>query len=224
MTVPPFKADHIGSLLRPRALRDAFRRHAAREISDTDFRTAQDAAIRDVVRLQAECGLGVVNDGEFRRMSYWEKFVRLTDGLAVKDALFRFHDGHGHESEFTAPYVTEAESQGADHRGRVPFVKGLTKATPKVTMPAPSTMHFYRVADYGANGVYGMPAEFFADLGKVYQAGDRRARRGRLPLRAARRGGDGHPLRPGGAREGEGRGRGPRARSSTSTSTRSTRP
>ena len=168
---PPFRADHVGSLLRPRALRDAFRRHAAREISDAEFRTAQDAAIRDVVRLQAECGLGVVNDGEFRRMSYWEKFVRLTGGLAVKDALFRFHDEHGHESAFTAPYVTgKVSRKGPITVDEFSFVKGLTKATPKVTMPAPSTMHFYRFTDYGAKGVYRDPAAFFADLGKVYQA------------------------------------------------------
>src|SRR3954467_12853162 len=102
---PPAKADHIGSLLRPKALREAFRKHAAKEMSDADFRSAQDAAIRDVVRLQEDCGLDVVTDGEFRRISYWEKFVRLTQGLVVKNAVFKFHDEHGHESDFTAPYV-----------------------------------------------------------------------------------------------------------------------
>jgi methionine synthase II (cobalamin-independent) len=168
---PPFKADHVGSLLRPRALRDAFRRHAAKEISDSDFRAAQDAAIRDVVRLQQDCGLGVANDGEFRRLSYWEKFVRLTGGLVVKDALFRFHDEHGHESAFTAPYVTGKVSRSAPITlDEFSFVKGLTKATPKVTLPSPSTMHFYRFTDYQAPGAYPDPAAFFADLGKVYQA------------------------------------------------------
>ncbi len=78
---PPCRADHIGSLLRPRKLREAFRKHAAHEMSDGQFRAAQDEAIRDVVKLQEDCGLEVVTDGEFRRISYWEKFVRLTQGL-----------------------------------------------------------------------------------------------------------------------------------------------
>src|SRR5712664_2056833 len=102
---PPFRADHIGSLLRPRKLREAFRKHASGEMPDAQLRAVQDEAIRDVVKLQEDCGLQVVTDGEFRRISYWETFVRLTAGLVVKDAVFKFHDEQGHESEFTAPYV-----------------------------------------------------------------------------------------------------------------------
>jgi 5-methyltetrahydropteroyltriglutamate--homocysteine methyltransferase len=168
---PPFRADHIGSLLRPRPLRDAFRRHTEHGITEADFRAAQDAAIRDVVGLQEACGLGVVTDGEFRRFSYWEKFVRLTEGLAVRDAVFTFHDEHGHESSFTAPYVTGKVRRGAPITlDEFTYVRGLTQATPKITMPSPSTMHFYRFTDYGAPGAYDDPAAFFADLGRVYQA------------------------------------------------------
>src|SRR4051812_35312464 len=96
----PARADHIGSLLRPKKLREAFR-----TLTGNDLRTAQDEAIREVVRLQRDCGLQVITDGEFRRISYWEKFVRLTKGLEVKDAIFTFHDSAGRESKFTAPYV-----------------------------------------------------------------------------------------------------------------------
>ena len=80
---PPSRADHIGSLLRPKKLREAFRGHAAKALPDAQFRAAQDDAIRDVVKLQEDCGLQVVTDGEFLRISYWEKFVRLTRGLVV---------------------------------------------------------------------------------------------------------------------------------------------
>src|SRR5262249_13962152 len=66
---PPFRADHIGSLLRPAALRRAFKQHAAREISEADYARVQDQCIRDVVRMQEEIGLKVVTDGEFRRAS-----------------------------------------------------------------------------------------------------------------------------------------------------------
>ena len=167
---PPFRADHIGSLLRPRALREAFRKHASKEMSDAEFRGAQEAAIRDVVRLQEDCGLEVVTDGEFRRISYWEKFVRLTQGLVVKEAVFKFHDEHGHESDFTAPYVagkvSRREPITADE---IQFLKKSTARKPKVTMPSPSTMHFYRFTDWGDGKVYADAAEFFRDLGKVYQ-------------------------------------------------------
>jgi 5-methyltetrahydropteroyltriglutamate--homocysteine methyltransferase len=166
--IPPFRADHIGSLLRPKQLREAFRRHASGEMPQAQFRAAQDEAIRDVVKLQEDCGLQVVTDGEFRRISYWEKFVRLTKGLVVKDAVFRFHDAHGHESDFTAPYAEGKVSRRKPITlDEFEFLKKSSSRTGKVTMPAPSTMHFYRFTDWG---VYGDVKEFFADLGKVYQA------------------------------------------------------
>lgn len=165
---PPFRADHIGSLLRPPKLREAFRALAEKKISEEELRTAQDAAIRDVVRLQEECGLQVVTDGEFRRLSYWEKFVRLTRGLEVKEAVFRFHDGHGHESDFTAPYAAGRVGRGAPITlDEFEFVSKITGAKPKITMPAPSTMHFYRFTDWGK--AYTDAREYFADLGQVYQ-------------------------------------------------------
>jgi 5-methyltetrahydropteroyltriglutamate--homocysteine methyltransferase len=168
---PPFRADHIGSLLRPRALRDAFRRRAEGAMQDDAFRAAQDAAIRDVIRLQEDCGLGVVTDGEFRRLSYWEKFVRLTRGLEVREALFRFHDEHGHERDFTAPYAGgKVGRDGPITLDEFEFVSGFTGRRVKVTMPAPSTMHFYRFTDWGAKSAYPDPRAFFADLGRVYQA------------------------------------------------------
>ena len=167
---PPFRADHIGSLLRPPKLRQAFRQHASGELPDPAFRAAQDEAIRDVVKLQEECGLAVVTDGEFRRISYWEKFVRLTAGLVVKEAVFKFHDDHGHEADFTAPYAEGHVSRRSPITlDEFEFVRGLTKTVPKITMPAPSTMHLYRFSDYAAPGLYRDPGEFFADLGRVYR-------------------------------------------------------
>jgi len=168
---PPARADHVGSLLRPRKLRDAFRKHVSGELDERALRDAQDEAIRDVVKLQEDCGLEVVTDGEFRRFSYWEKFVRLTAGLTVKDAVFRFHDEHGHESQFTAPYVEgKVSARGPITTDEFSFVRDISKVKPKITMPAPSTMHFYRFTDWGERSVYRTPEEFFADLGKVYQA------------------------------------------------------
>jgi 5-methyltetrahydropteroyltriglutamate--homocysteine methyltransferase len=152
------RADHVGSLLRPKRLREAFR-----TLSGDALRRVQDECIRDVVRLQHDCGLHVVTDGEFRRISYWEKFVRLTKGLEVKDAVFTFHDAEGHESKFTAPYVS-----GKVSRAEPITLDELGFGNNKVTMPAPSTMHFYRFSDWGR--AYDSAEAFFRDLGKVYQA------------------------------------------------------
>src|SRR5438132_451561 len=167
----PHRADHIGSLLRPKKLREAFRAHSEKRLGDAELRVAQDEAIRDVVRLQEDCGLQVVTDGEFRRISYWEKFVRLTAGLEVRNAVFKFHDQAGHESDFTAPYVHSKVSRRAPITvDEFRFVKQHSARMGKITMPAPSTMHFYRFTDWGERSAYRDAAAFFADLGKVYQA------------------------------------------------------
>ena len=161
--IPPYRADHVGSLLRPKKLREAFR-----TLSGKELRAVQDECIREVVKLQHDCGLQVVTDGEFRRISYWEKFVRLTRGLEVREAAFKFHDAHGHERDFTAPYAAGKVGRGDPITlDEFEFVEANSALTAKITMPAPSTMHFYRFNDWG--NAYDDAAEFFADLGKVYQ-------------------------------------------------------
>ena len=167
---PPFRADHIGSLLRPPALREAFKQFAAKTISEAQFRKVQDDAIRDVVKLQGEVGLGLATDGEFRRPSYWARFVALTDGFVIKEAQFKFHDDHGHETEFTAPHVVGSlKRRQPISMEEFSFVKPLTRAVPKITMPSPSTMHYWRVGNWQEPGVYRDATEMFVDLGKVYQ-------------------------------------------------------
>jgi 5-methyltetrahydropteroyltriglutamate--homocysteine methyltransferase len=89
--------------------------------------------------------------------------VRLTRGLEVRDAVFTFHDAEGHESKFTAPYVS-----GKVARAEPITLDELGFGNTKITMAAPSTMHFYRFTDWGS--AYGDAGQFFADLGKVYQA------------------------------------------------------
>jgi 5-methyltetrahydropteroyltriglutamate--homocysteine methyltransferase len=153
-----YRADHVGSLLRPKRLREAFR-----NLSGNALRSVQDECIREVVQLQKDCGLEVLTDGEFRRISYWEKFVRLTKGLEVRDAVFTFHDAEGHESKFTAPYVS-----GKVSRAEPITLDEFQFQNQKITMPAPSTMHFYRFTDWGS--AYDSAQDFFADLGKVYRA------------------------------------------------------
>jgi 5-methyltetrahydropteroyltriglutamate--homocysteine methyltransferase len=169
---PPFRADHIGSLLRPPALRQAFRQHAAGEIDDTAFRRIQDDSIKAVVQLQQEAGLAVVTDGEFRRGSYWSRFVERTEGLAVRDAVFKFRDDEGHEQSFTAPHVTgKVKRRQPITLDEFTFLRDRAgNFVPKVTMPSPSTLHFYRGSRYADPGIYADAGVFFRDLAAVYRA------------------------------------------------------
>jgi 5-methyltetrahydropteroyltriglutamate--homocysteine methyltransferase len=102
---PPFRADHVGSLLRPKSLARAFKKHRDGRLSDEEFMATQDAAIREVIRLQEDAGLQSITDGEFRRVSYWSRFVERIDGVEVQEALFTFHDDDDHIHAFTAPHV-----------------------------------------------------------------------------------------------------------------------
>jgi 5-methyltetrahydropteroyltriglutamate--homocysteine methyltransferase len=167
---PPFRADHVGSLLRPQILRQAFRQHASQEIDDAEFKKLQDQCIREVVALQESVGLQVVTDGEFRRGSYWGRFVERTEGFSIKPASFKFRDDAGHEVEFTAPYarnkIRRARALAVDE---FDFLRTVTKVTGKITLPAPSTMHFYRCNDFVDRTIYPDEDGFFNDLARIFQ-------------------------------------------------------
>ena len=83
---PPFRADHVGSLLRPPELRQAYKDRQARRIDGEYFAQILDRCIRDVVALQEAAGFRVVTDGEFRRGSYWGRFVERIDGFIIRPA------------------------------------------------------------------------------------------------------------------------------------------
>jgi 5-methyltetrahydropteroyltriglutamate--homocysteine methyltransferase len=167
---PPFRADHVGSLLRPPALRQAFRRHAAKEIDDAEFARIQDDYVREVVRMQEEIGLQVTTDGEFRRGSYWGRFVERTEGLQVRPAVLKFRDDQGHEANFTAPYVSAAIRRSRPIAlDEFVFLRGATAVTPKITLPAPSTMHFLGFPDHAVSGAYADLEAFFGDLVAVFR-------------------------------------------------------
>jgi 5-methyltetrahydropteroyltriglutamate--homocysteine methyltransferase len=167
---PPFRADHIGSLLRPPALRQAFKQHQNDSIDDAAFRQIQDECIRDVIRLQESAGLELVTDGEFRRHTYWARFAERTEGFEIRTAVQTFRDSSGEEHEFFAPYAS-----GKLRRARpialdeFEFVKKNTARTPKITLPSPSTMHFYRCSDFAESDAYSEPGAFFQDLARVYR-------------------------------------------------------
>jgi 5-methyltetrahydropteroyltriglutamate--homocysteine methyltransferase len=167
---PPFRADHIGSLLRPPALRQAFKSHAAKEIGDDEYAQIQDDCIRAALRMQEEIGFEVVTDGEFRRGSYWGRFVERTSGLDIRPALLRFRDDRGEEVDFTAPYASAPMKRTRPLAlDEYAFLQQASRATAKITLPAPSTMHFFRFSDFADPEVYADAKSFFADLNAVYR-------------------------------------------------------
>jgi 5-methyltetrahydropteroyltriglutamate--homocysteine methyltransferase len=169
-SAPPFRAEHIGSLLRPPALLQAHRDFAGGKILAGDFRSVQDTCIREVVRLQEGIGLESITDGEFRRGSYFSHFIEALEGMTDKEALFSFHDAAGKEYEFRAPHVSgKLQRKRGISTGEFQFLKGITRQIPKVTMPSPSTMHFFR----GRKGVdsvaYPDEEKLFEDLVRIYR-------------------------------------------------------
>ena len=166
---PPFRADHVGSLLRPKALTQAFREVSAGTMTAEAFKAVQDSAISDVVALQEEIGLQSITDGEFRRASYWSHFVEAVDGLSVGPGIFTFRDDHGHEQGFLSPQVTgKLRWTRPIAGGEFDFLKSATSRTPKVTMPSPPSMHFW--GNRGTfHSTYDDAEEYYADLAQVFR-------------------------------------------------------
>lgn len=188
---PPFRADHVGSLLRPARLRHAWREHSAGTLADEELRLVADESIRDVVAMQESVGLQVVNDGEFRRGSYWLHFVQKTAGFGIRPAVYKFRNERDELVEFTAPYVeARLHRKGPITVDEYRFTKSLTDRAVKVTMPSPSTLHFWRGSRYAEPGSYVDDEAFFGDLCAVfreelrelYEAGGRYAQLDEVPL------------------------------------------
>ncbi len=167
---PPFRAQHIGSLLRPVELTRGFRQYQSGEITALEFRAIQDSAIRDVVRLQESIGLEVVTDGEFRRASYWAHWVAAIDGLDVAPALFKFHDDLGNEQDFiAADCIGKLRKTAPISTEEFKFLSATTDKTAKITMPSPSTLHFWRLGKTIEGSGYVSDEDYMTDLCAIYQ-------------------------------------------------------
>jgi len=167
----PHRAEHVGSLLRPQALKNAFRARAEGRLGEEEFRTIQESAIREAVALQHEVGLRSITDGEFRRAAWSAGFVWALQGLEPADSLFEFRDDGGDVIRWqTCQAVAPIRRTRAITLDEFTFVAPLTSHDVKVTMPAPSFLHFFRGRRCAAPGVYADLARFWDDLVAVYRA------------------------------------------------------
>ena len=171
---PPFRADHVGSLLRPPSLLQARGDFAQGRISAAEKRTIEDIAIREVVRLQEGIGLQSVTDGEFRRASWHMDFLYQIGGASKVDNQLRvqFHNEAG-DLEFTPPALRVTGKLrltdtifGPDFE----YLQSVAKVTPKLTIPSPSMMHYRGGRAAIDASVYPDLAEFWHDLAQVYAA------------------------------------------------------
>jgi 5-methyltetrahydropteroyltriglutamate--homocysteine methyltransferase len=164
-TDAPFRADHVGSLLRPKELLDA------RAAGDPDLRAVEDAAIREVVRMQEALGLRAATDGEFRRTSWHMDFLYGLGGVTRTDEQIRVRmvNAAG-ESSFTSAGMAITEPVRLVEpifAEAFTFLRDtVTTARPKLTIPSPSMIH-YRGAALDP-GVYPEVEEFWADLSAAY--------------------------------------------------------
>ena len=171
VAVPRFRAEHIGSLLRPKKLTEAFRANRTDQITIHELNAARDEAIREAVALQEELGFQAVTDGEFRRASYWSHLVGAIEGLTVQPSLFDFRDDKGEKQAFIAPHIRGRLARGRSFSAdELAFLAKATKRTAKITMPSPSTLHFWRGREAINPAAYRDLNSFFADLAAVFRA------------------------------------------------------
>jgi 5-methyltetrahydropteroyltriglutamate--homocysteine methyltransferase len=169
---PPFRADHVGSLLRTPALLEAREKRRKGLIGAAELKAAEDAAIRQAVKLQEDVGLSGITDGEYRRTFFHIDFLEKLEGVAVKGGLaMKFHSKQG-ELEFAPPRM-EVVSKLRRKAGIVTedfkFLKSVAHGTPKLCIPSPTMLHFRG----GRKAVDAMAYPdidlFFDDLAKAYQ-------------------------------------------------------
>ncbi len=174
MTTPPFRADHVGSFLRPRELLDARQRRDDGEITIEELREIENDHIGEVVRLQEEVGLLGITDGEFRRMFFHVDFLEHLDGVTVTygDFFAHFKRDDGTEVGFRPPTMHVTEPVGHSRSIQGPdydFLASLVTKTPKVCIPAPSMLHFRGGREAISTEVYPELDDFFADLTAAYR-------------------------------------------------------
>ena len=166
MSRPPFRAEHVGSLLRPPDLLAL--RHAG--TPDDELRRAEDAAILEAIRLQEEIGLQSITDGEFRRGKYFEHFAQAVDGFGRAEGSVAFHDESGRPMQYeTDVIVGRLERMRGIATDEFSFVRKHTSRTPKVTLPDPASQPHFRFRPGVSDVPYPDPVELFADVARIYR-------------------------------------------------------
>ncbi len=165
----PYRADEVGSLLRPAALKQARAAHSEGRIGASELRAVEDAAIRDVVARQEAVGLKAVTDGEFRRAWWHFDFLGALQGVDVVEAE------HGIQFQGVQTRAQTLKVSGKVAFGGHPmlehfrFLKSVTRVTPKMTIPSPSVLHFRGGRNAISREIYPDMDSFYADTAEAYR-------------------------------------------------------
>ena len=171
-TKPPFRADHVGSLLRPPELLEARARQARGELGAEALRELEDKHIRNVVKLQEDAGLESITDGEYRREIFHIDFLKHLEGIEVQGSIAtKFHKKDG-DVDFAPPRLVVTGKLRHAHDIQVrdfEFLKSVTGRTPKVTIPSPTMVHFRGGREAIDKTAYPDLEQFFEDLAECYR-------------------------------------------------------
>ena len=177
---PPFRADHVGSLLRPPELLQAREAHAAGRLDDEGLKAAEDEAIRGAVALQHDVGLRSVTDGEFRPASWHMDFIYSLDGVtkAPGDLKVQFHNEQG-DIEFTPAAMRVDGRLGVSETifgDAFSFLRSVAgdDQVPKLTIPSPSMVHYRGGRAAIDEALYPDLDAFWSDLTAAYREQVRR--------------------------------------------------
>lgn len=167
-SLPPFRADQVGSLLRPAELKQARARHEAGEIPAEQLKEIEDRCIEQVIRKQESIGLRGITDGEFRR-AYWHfDFLQELDGCEKFEMEGIKFQGIESKPEGVR-VVGKLGFSGHPMLDHFRFLQAHTNRTAKFTIPAPSVLHFRHGRRLISPAVYPDMEEFFRDLGETYR-------------------------------------------------------
>jgi 5-methyltetrahydropteroyltriglutamate--homocysteine methyltransferase len=172
----PFRANHVGSLLRPPELLDAREKNQKGEISAAQLRDVEDRCIRDAVKMQEDVGMPGITDGEFRRTLWHADFLSQFEGIKVVEGLLPDSARHFQNPDADvqrSPTQFVVTGKLGHPRGieieNFKYLASVTKNTPKQCIPSPSLVHFRT----GRSGVdktaYPDMKDFFADLARVFR-------------------------------------------------------
>jgi 5-methyltetrahydropteroyltriglutamate--homocysteine methyltransferase len=167
---PPFRADHVGSLLRPKTLLDARSKFEEGKIAARDLRAIEDEAICHAVKRQEAMGLQAVTDGEFRRRSWHMDFICRIGGVTSAGTQLRpfLNETGAVRNEIEMPKVIgRLRLDTPIFADDFTFLKSITRATPKFSIPSPSMLHGLG-STLEDTSIYANPDEFWRDLAKVY--------------------------------------------------------
>ena len=170
---PPFRAEHVGSLIRPAALIGARDAWLKGRFDAAELARVEDRCIRDAVALQERAGLQGVSDGEFRRDSWRDGFFNNVEGFSADrdqaDFEFSLADGTRRKAAPVPRVVGKLKRRRGIATGEFQFLQSVATAMPKITLPAPSVMHFFRGAAAIGRSIYADVREFMADVSAIYR-------------------------------------------------------